>query len=137
VVQAREIASKLRVVGKPNIITDGEYLLCSDSFIAELNKRFAKELWKWNLSYSRRFDCDNFAVTYWNLAAKMFARDEEIFADSVALGCISYREKVASYHMINWYINEDSEVVFVEPQRIGDEVEFTCIDWANARYILC
>jgi len=140
VVSDEYMVSMLQAAGLPNILLDRTYLTLSDSFVKALNKRFAKELFKDDLAYSNKFDCDNYAIMYWNLAGRMFAKEQTIHADAMAIGCLAYRASVGQRHMLNWYIDERKQVVVVEPQKVdrthSDITSFTSTDWANINYIM-
>jgi len=142
VLSHKTVLTYLRAHDLPNIVTDGTYLTVSDTFAIALGRQFRKDIHKWKLKFSDKFDCDDYATTYWNIARKMFASNsKDISCQSIAVGCLSYRKTINEYHMVNWYINEACEVVFIEPQLVNEwgsgKFEFTETDWGNIRYVLC
>jgi len=132
-IPAQEILSKCKAIGKHNVVTDSEYLTASDSFLVEVNRLFKKELKKWGLKYGNAYDCANFSITYIDIANKLYAQNPVPYCEGIAVGCLLYRSGVSKAHMVNFAVNEDYELIVIEPQLIDawndGKVELSPIDW--------
>ena len=136
----KEILSKVNAVGCKNVITDTEYLTVSDSFLLEVNRLFKKELKKWGLTYSNSYDCDNFCITYLDIANKLYAKDPVPYCQGIAVGALAYQSAVAKCHMVNFLINENYEAIIIEPQLIGawntGVTELSSVDWTWVKGVI-
>jgi len=136
-----ELVQLMRACYLPNLIMDADYTAVDHHFIERLNKEYLAGLWRWGLKeWSPRWDCDDFALTYLMTAKKLYAK-HPTECESVAVGMIAYRAKVASNHAINFYITADRVIHFIEPQYVRNisngEIEFSETDWDSIKFIIC
>jgi hypothetical protein len=68
------------------------------------------------LSYSKRWDCDNFAIDLVNELTKKHALQEsESEAESVAVGWFFYKDDAIGPHCRVWFLQQSGELGFLEP----------------------
>ena len=65
---------------------------------------------RFDLRYSRQWDCDDYALTMWAMARMAFAKDPGT-ADTIALGYLK-----AHGHAINFAVTSDEKIVYIDPQ---------------------
>jgi hypothetical protein len=119
-IYSTELVARMGACSCPNVITDTEYLAVSDDFLDAVNVKYRRNISRWGLKYSEKWDCDDYAIAYYSLARRMFAQDKTTVAQAPALGCLVHRVDVREYHMLNFRLDENLTPEIIEPQEIVD-----------------
>lgn len=114
------------------VLEDITYHDISISSVRSLYGHFKRLIKKNRLKFQRNADCDNFALWFWSYVSMSQAKKERFF-QSLAFGVIKFKlsarpeyGNVPQWHMANWFINEDSQIIVWEPQDLGiNEIELT------------
>ena len=95
---------------------DRGYAAISTAWLKEFHTYFKGELWRKDLSYSKTYDCDNFARGFCADANEV--HKEVSKGEALAIAEFHYRQDTGGYHAIIAAITEQG-LVFMEPQN-GD-----------------
>jgi hypothetical protein len=107
----------------------------AEDFIAEVNRRYWKVMTGNNiLSWKKHHDCDNKAMAWKTVADAVFSQNNTTENDGVAAGIIFYVQASGTGHAINFVINADRKVIFVEPQTMK-EVQLTGAEQASINWV--